>query len=175
MIRIIIVLRLSRERGEAPIVAEALSPDPVGPWLTTSLLITLPFNTKNKIGVYGSTLWAGYKNESFKDKKDKQRKIRLLHKSKYCLFKRCKHLAVVTECPCLKTSGRCCREVGLNPGASKDQPYREGDVAAIRDISRSCLDPNDFTVLNCIVKGHSSLSPPSLWLRLCSHFTLLAT
>ncbi|GFX20585.1 uncharacterized protein TNCV_3489411 [Trichonephila clavipes] len=32
-------------------------------------------------------------------------------------------------------------------------------VAAIRDISRSCLDPNDFTVLNCIVKGHASLSP----------------
>ncbi|GFY25262.1 hypothetical protein TNCV_2483821 [Trichonephila clavipes] len=31
-------------------------------------------------------------------------------------------------------------------------------VAAIRDISRSCLDPNDFTVLNCIVKGHASLS-----------------
>ncbi|GFY25433.1 hypothetical protein TNCV_2485531 [Trichonephila clavipes] len=48
-------------------------------------------------------------------------------------------------------------------------------VAAIRDISRSCLDPNDFTVLNCIVKGHASLSPPSLRLRLCSRFTLLAT
>ncbi|GFS85801.1 hypothetical protein TNCV_2973441 [Trichonephila clavipes] len=32
-------------------------------------------------------------------------------------------------------------------------------VAAIRDISHSCLDPNDFTVLNCIVKGHASLSP----------------
>ncbi|GFX23662.1 uncharacterized protein TNCV_3596041 [Trichonephila clavipes] len=32
-------------------------------------------------------------------------------------------------------------------------------VAAIRDISRSCLDPNDFAVLNCIVKGHASLSP----------------
>ncbi|GFY11930.1 hypothetical protein TNCV_4974301 [Trichonephila clavipes] len=47
--------------------------------------------------------------------------------------------------------------------------------AAIRDISRSCLDPNDFTVLNCIVKGHASLSPPSLRLRLCSRFTLLAT
>ncbi|GFY12979.1 hypothetical protein TNCV_665451 [Trichonephila clavipes] len=50
-----------------------------------------------------------------------------------------------------------------------------GPVAAIRDISRSCLDPNDFTVLNCIVKSHASLSPPSLWLRLCSRFTLLAT
>ncbi|GFT27967.1 uncharacterized protein TNCV_643841 [Trichonephila clavipes] len=48
-------------------------------------------------------------------------------------------------------------------------------VAAIRDIFRSCLDPNDFTVLNCIVKGHASLSPPSLRLRLCSRFTLLAT
>ncbi|GFV69255.1 hypothetical protein TNCV_3861771 [Trichonephila clavipes] len=48
-------------------------------------------------------------------------------------------------------------------------------VAAIRDISRSCLDLNDFTVLNCIVKGHASLSPPSLRLRLCSRFTLLAT
>ncbi|GFW28585.1 hypothetical protein TNCV_2317331 [Trichonephila clavipes] len=45
---------------------------------------------------------------------------------------------------------------------------------AIRDISRSCLDPNDFAVLNCIVKGHASLSPPSLRLRLCSRFTLLA-
>ncbi|PRD23568.1 UNVERIFIED_CONTAM: hypothetical protein NCL1_46006 [Trichonephila clavipes] len=43
-------------------------------------------------------------------------------------------------------------------------------AAAIRDISRSCRDPNDFTVLNCIVKdfsphpidsvkGHASLSP----------------
>ncbi|GFT62535.1 hypothetical protein TNCV_3838661 [Trichonephila clavipes] len=41
-------------------------------------------------------------------------------------------------------------------------------VAAIRDISRSCLDPNDFTLLNCIVKGHASLSPPSLRLHLCS-------
>ncbi|GFT64512.1 uncharacterized protein TNCV_2382501 [Trichonephila clavipes] len=48
-------------------------------------------------------------------------------------------------------------------------------VAAIRDISSSCLDPNEFTVLNCIVKGHASLSPPSLRLRLCSRFTLLAT
>ncbi|GFV04179.1 hypothetical protein TNCV_918001 [Trichonephila clavipes] len=48
-------------------------------------------------------------------------------------------------------------------------------VAAIRNISRSCLDPNDFTVLNCTVKGHASLSPPSLRLRLCSRFTLLAT
>ncbi|GFY11909.1 hypothetical protein TNCV_4974091 [Trichonephila clavipes] len=47
--------------------------------------------------------------------------------------------------------------------------------AAIRDISRSCLDPNDFTVLNFIVKGHASLSLPSLRLRLCSRFTLLAT
>ncbi|GFS92350.1 hypothetical protein TNCV_411061 [Trichonephila clavipes] len=47
-------------------------------------------------------------------------------------------------------------------------------VVAIRDISRSCLDPNDFTVLNCIVKGHASLSPPSLQLRLCSRFSLLA-
>ncbi|GFT91475.1 uncharacterized protein TNCV_4286241 [Trichonephila clavipes] len=48
-------------------------------------------------------------------------------------------------------------------------------VAAIRHISHSCLDPNEFTVLNCIVKGHASLSPPSLRLRLCSRFTLLAT
>ncbi|GFX17905.1 HTH_Tnp_Tc3_2 domain-containing protein [Trichonephila clavipes] len=32
-------------------------------------------------------------------------------------------------------------------------------VAAIRNISRSCLDPNDFTIVNCIVKGHASLSP----------------
>ncbi|GFS97443.1 hypothetical protein TNCV_733731 [Trichonephila clavipes] len=50
-----------------------------------------------------------------------------------------------------------------------------GKVAATRDFSRSCLDPNDFTVLHCIVKGHASFSPPSLWLRLCSRFTLLAT
>ncbi|GFX51864.1 hypothetical protein TNCV_3062821 [Trichonephila clavipes] len=50
-----------------------------------------------------------------------------------------------------------------------------GQVAAIRRISHSCLDPNDFTVLNCIVKGHASISPPSLRLRLCSRFTLLAT
>ncbi|GFS55766.1 hypothetical protein TNCV_4497581 [Trichonephila clavipes] len=49
------------------------------------------------------------------------------------------------------------------------------EVAAILDISRLCLDPNDFTVLNCIVKGHASLPPPSLWLRLCSRFTSLAT
>ncbi|GFW15713.1 hypothetical protein TNCV_3582111 [Trichonephila clavipes] len=49
------------------------------------------------------------------------------------------------------------------------------EVAAIRDISRSCLDPNVFTVLNCIAKGHASLSPPSLRFRLCSCFTLLAT
>ncbi|GFW76061.1 hypothetical protein TNCV_3724811 [Trichonephila clavipes] len=48
-------------------------------------------------------------------------------------------------------------------------------VAAIRDFSRSCLDLNDFTVLNCIAKGQASLSPPSLRLRLCSRFTLLAT
>ncbi|GFU61859.1 hypothetical protein TNCV_375171, partial [Trichonephila clavipes] len=47
-------------------------------------------------------------------------------------------------------------------------------VAAIRYISRSYLDPNDFTVLNCIVKGHASLSSPSLRLRFCSRFTLLA-
>ncbi|GFX58736.1 tigger transposable element-derived protein 1 [Trichonephila clavipes] len=32
-------------------------------------------------------------------------------------------------------------------------------VAAIRHISHSCLDPNDFTVVNCIVKGHASFSP----------------
>ncbi|GFX81710.1 hypothetical protein TNCV_3726871 [Trichonephila clavipes] len=51
--------------------------------------------------------------------------------------------------------------------------YRK--VAAIRHISHSCLDPNDFTVLNCIVKGHASLSPPSLRFHLCSRFTLLAT
>ncbi|GFS50188.1 uncharacterized protein TNCV_3061 [Trichonephila clavipes] len=48
-------------------------------------------------------------------------------------------------------------------------------VAAIRHIFYSCLDPNDFTVVNCIVKGNASLSPPSLRLRLCSRFTLLAT
>ncbi|GFV70193.1 uncharacterized protein TNCV_2553371 [Trichonephila clavipes] len=48
-------------------------------------------------------------------------------------------------------------------------------VAAIRHISHSCLDPNDFTVVNCIVKGHASLSSPSLRLRLCSRFTLIAT
>ncbi|GFU02001.1 DUF5641 domain-containing protein [Trichonephila clavipes] len=54
-------------------------------------------------------------------------------------------------------------------------PGKDSKVAAIRDISRSCLDPNDFTVLNCIVKGHASLSPPSLRLRSCSRFTLLAT
>ncbi|GFW91979.1 hypothetical protein TNCV_2152591 [Trichonephila clavipes] len=60
--------------------------------------------------------------------------------------------------------------------------YDRSQVAAIRDISRSCLDLNDFTVLSCIVKGHSSfdnvpfvLSSPSLRLRLCSRFTLLAT
>ncbi|GFX10802.1 transposon Ty3-G Gag-Pol polyprotein [Trichonephila clavipes] len=50
-----------------------------------------------------------------------------------------------------------------------------GRVAVIRHISHSCLDPNDFTVVNCIVKGHASLSPPSLRLRLYSRFTLLAT
>ncbi|GFV40178.1 hypothetical protein TNCV_3953751 [Trichonephila clavipes] len=54
-------------------------------------------------------------------------------------------------------------------------PSKYSKVAAIRDISHSCLNPNDFTVLNCIVKGHASLSPPSLRLRLCSRFTLLAT
>ncbi|GFV71288.1 hypothetical protein TNCV_406691 [Trichonephila clavipes] len=48
-------------------------------------------------------------------------------------------------------------------------------VAAIHDISRSCLDPNDFTVLNCIVKGHATLLTPSLRLRFGSRFTLLAT
>ncbi|GFS99128.1 hypothetical protein TNCV_822501 [Trichonephila clavipes] len=48
-------------------------------------------------------------------------------------------------------------------------------IAAICDISRSCLDPNGFAVLNCIVKIHTSLSPPSLRLRLCSRFTLLST
>ncbi|GFV50150.1 t-box transcription factor TBX20 [Trichonephila clavipes] len=53
--------------------------------------------------------------------------------------------------------------------------YQNQLVAAIRHISHSCLDPNDFTVVNCIVKGHASLSPPSLRLRLCSRFTLLAT
>ncbi|GFW39193.1 hypothetical protein TNCV_1831831 [Trichonephila clavipes] len=56
-----------------------------------------------------------------------------------------------------------------------DSSIKESSVTAIRDISRSCLDPNDFTVLNCIVKGHASLSPPSFWLHLCSRFTLLAT
>ncbi|GFU78656.1 uncharacterized protein TNCV_2302671 [Trichonephila clavipes] len=56
--------------------------------------------------------------------------------------------------------------------STEDQNY---EVAAIRDISRSCLYPNDFAVLNCIVKGHASLSPPSLQLRLCSRFTLFAT
>ncbi|GFT30194.1 hypothetical protein TNCV_3466671 [Trichonephila clavipes] len=35
-------------------------------------------------------------------------------------------------------------------------------VAAIRNISLMVLDPNDFIVLNCFVKGHASLSPPSL-------------
>ncbi|GFT10464.1 hypothetical protein TNCV_3191221 [Trichonephila clavipes] len=35
----------------------------------------------------------------------------------------------------------------------------EDKVAAFRDISHSCLDPNDFAVLNCILKGHASLSP----------------
>ncbi|GFU81745.1 hypothetical protein TNCV_3086571 [Trichonephila clavipes] len=53
--------------------------------------------------------------------------------------------------------------------------HRHYKVAVIRDISRSCLDPNNFTVHNCIVKGHASLSPPSLRLRLCSRFSLLAT
>ncbi|GFU43141.1 uncharacterized protein TNCV_4289801 [Trichonephila clavipes] len=48
-------------------------------------------------------------------------------------------------------------------------------VAAIHDISRSCLDSYDFTVFNCIVKGHRALSPPSMWFRLSSRFTLLAT
>ncbi|GFU88316.1 hypothetical protein TNCV_847091 [Trichonephila clavipes] len=48
-------------------------------------------------------------------------------------------------------------------------------VAAIRHISHSCLDSNDFTVVNCIVKGHAPPSLPSLRLRLCSRFTLLAT
>ncbi|GFX21192.1 hypothetical protein TNCV_4367711 [Trichonephila clavipes] len=34
-------------------------------------------------------------------------------------------------------------------------------VAAIRDISRSCLDPNDFNSLHTIdtVKGHASFLP----------------
>ncbi|GFW81036.1 hypothetical protein TNCV_4804041 [Trichonephila clavipes] len=53
--------------------------------------------------------------------------------------------------------------------------FRTWQVAAIRHISHSCLHPNDFTVVNCIVKGHASLSPPSMRLRLCSRFTLLAT
>ncbi|GFY32517.1 uncharacterized protein TNCV_3560251 [Trichonephila clavipes] len=79
----------------------------------------------------------------------------------------------------------------FEPGANEDQPHEVclgskssslrfaevevWRVAAIRHISHSCLDPNDFTVVNCIVKGHASLSPPSLRLRLCSRFTLLAT
>ncbi|GFY24927.1 hypothetical protein TNCV_2691181 [Trichonephila clavipes] len=40
--------------------------------------------------------------------------------------------------------------------AELGQRYR---VAAIHNISRSCLDPNDFTVLNSIVKGDASLHP----------------
>ncbi|GFS94037.1 hypothetical protein TNCV_2573661 [Trichonephila clavipes] len=48
---------------------------------------------------------------------------------------------------------------------------RHHKVAAIRDISRSSLDPNDFTVLNCIVKGQASLSSPSLRLRGKWHVT----
>ncbi|GFW45031.1 DDE_3 domain-containing protein [Trichonephila clavipes] len=42
------------------------------------------------------------------------------------------------------------------------------DVTTIGHISLSCLYPNDLTVVNCIVKGHASLSPPSLRLRLYS-------
>ncbi|GFS95745.1 hypothetical protein TNCV_251281 [Trichonephila clavipes] len=57
----------------------------------------------------------------------------------------------------------------------KHEGQKTNVVAAIRHISHSCLDPNDFTVVNCIVKGHASLSPPSLRLPLCSRFTLLAT
>ncbi|GFV85643.1 hypothetical protein TNCV_3436461 [Trichonephila clavipes] len=53
--------------------------------------------------------------------------------------------------------------------------FLQPQVAAIRHLSHLCLDPNDFTVVNCIVKGHASLTPPSLRLRLCSRFTLLAT
>ncbi|GFW77220.1 hypothetical protein TNCV_2726501 [Trichonephila clavipes] len=60
-------------------------------------------------------------------------------------------------------------------GLFESIPRCMATVAAIRDISRSCLDPNDFTVLNCIVKGHASLSLPSLRLRLCSRITILAT
>ncbi|GFX47433.1 hypothetical protein TNCV_1734201 [Trichonephila clavipes] len=61
----------------------------------------------------------------------------------------------------------------FSPKASPKNVSRQ--VAAIRHISHSYLDPNDFTVVNCIVKGHASLSPPSLRLRLCSRFTLRAT
>ncbi|GFV76352.1 hypothetical protein TNCV_4413311 [Trichonephila clavipes] len=51
---------------------------------------------------------------------------------------------------------------GQCSGDNDEQWAQFMTVAAIRDISRSCLDPNDFTVLNCIVKGHASLSSPSL-------------
>ncbi|GFV26577.1 hypothetical protein TNCV_2102421 [Trichonephila clavipes] len=76
----------------------------------------------------------------------------------------------------------------FEPKTTKDPPCRSAMhvksvessnvlslVAAICHTSHSCLDPNDFTVVNCIVKGHASHSPPSLRLRLCSRFTLLAT
>ncbi|GFU41962.1 hypothetical protein TNCV_4676691 [Trichonephila clavipes] len=39
IIRIIILLRLSRERDEAPIVTDALGSSPVGPCLKTSLAL----------------------------------------------------------------------------------------------------------------------------------------
>ncbi|GFW66496.1 retrovirus-related Pol polyprotein from transposon TNT 1-94 [Trichonephila clavipes] len=47
-------------------------------------------------------------------------------------------------------------------------------VAAIHDISRSRLDPNDFTVLNCIVKAHAFLSPPSgfIWVHISPYLLL---
>ncbi|GFY14125.1 uncharacterized protein TNCV_3613141 [Trichonephila clavipes] len=73
---------------------------------------------------------------------------------------------------CLLVQGECPSDLIYYPTLSRDD---WPEVAAICDISRSCLDPNDFTVLNCIVKGHVSPSPPSLRLRLCSRFTLLAT
>ncbi|GFX32662.1 hypothetical protein TNCV_888001 [Trichonephila clavipes] len=63
----------------------------------------------------------------------------------------------------------------ITRSVAKSNRVAEYIVAAIRDISCSFLDPNGFTVVNCIVKGHASLSPPSLRLRLCSRFTLLAT
>ncbi|GFX76095.1 retrovirus-related Pol polyprotein from transposon opus [Trichonephila clavipes] len=43
-----------------------------------------------------------------------------------------------------------CQSLDARRGGSR---RNKNEVAAIRCISHSCLDPNDFAILNCIVKG----------------------